>query len=95
LSYNIRSNGVFVPLAYDSFANSLAKSSQKTVIKPRQSALPGVTQGIQYNPAIQVKSSGWREMIKEILASDTVAAIGGYLGTLATTALLGGAIQAP
>lgn len=58
LSYTANANGVFVPLASDSFANSLCKTSQA-----QGSPLPGITTGISYNPAVSVKRSGFKDMV--------------------------------
>lgn len=73
LSYDVRCNGVFVPLASDAFANSLARTMDSPGL---QDPLPGITTGIQYNPSVKVKKAGWKEMVSQIIKSDAAKTIG-------------------
>jgi len=90
LSYDVRANGVFVPLAFDALANSLARTKQIA----NRSPLPSLTAGIQYDPSIKVKSHRFTDMVKEILRSDGARQIGGFVAKAAMSMLLASEPQA-
>lgn len=87
LQYNTSVNAVFVPTAYDSFANNLARTSTRKKAAPRD-PLPVLTKGIDYTPNLSLKSKSMTGMLKELLTSEPAKMVMSSLGKMAMTALV-------
>lgn len=88
LQYDVHLNAVFVPTAFDSFANNLARNSTRNG-SWSNNPLPSLTTGIQYNPEAPVKrTSNWKDVLKQVTGSKAGQLIMSQLGNFAMSALL-------